>query len=67
MDGVLRTLTIFLAIFLILELLYLMYPRFPRMPWDVNLDKIGIRFAIPIVSSIILSVLGTVFLGMLGR
>jgi hypothetical protein len=65
-SGIVRTFAIFIGVFCLLELLSVMYPNFPKYPWDVNLEKIGIRLYIPVISAIFLSVILSILIGLAG-
>ena len=39
----------------LLLLFNVLYPEFPKLPWDINLEKVGIRVKIPFISGIVLA------------
>ncbi|OGE19830.1 hypothetical protein A3A14_02035 [Candidatus Daviesbacteria bacterium RIFCSPLOWO2_01_FULL_43_38] len=54
-------------VFLILGLILNLYPNLPRIPGDININKPGIKIYIPVVSSIIVSILLTFLLNSLRK
>ena len=52
-----RMLELLAIIFLILTMVMNITPNSPKFPWDINIDKLGIKVYIPIISSLVLSAL----------
>lgn len=50
------------TIFLLLSLIFNIMPNLPKIPGDIYINRSGFRIYIPWVSSLILSVLLTIFL-----
>ena len=54
----------FLLIFFGLTILYNISPKWPRFPWDFDLSKVHIYIYLPIITSLILSVVVTILFKM---
>jgi len=49
------------TVFLVMSLVFNIMPKLPRFPWDVYINKFGFRIYIPVISSLILSVILALF------
>ena len=67
MENIGRILAFTGFIFLSLGLLFNLMPRFPRIPGDIYIDKFGFRVYIPWLSSLVISVILTVFFNFFRR
>ncbi len=57
-----RLLSFLGTIFLLLSLIFNIVPNLPKIPGDIYLNRPGIKIYIPWVSSLVLSVILTIFL-----
>jgi len=67
MENLSRGFYILAFVFLILGLITNLYPNLPKLPGDINIDRPGLKIYIPVVSSIIASVLLTLILNSLRK
>ncbi len=66
MDVVRKIFFLFIAVELVMVLLYILKPNLPRFPGDINFDKIGFRVYIPFASALVLTVLLSFLLNFVG-
>ncbi len=56
---------IFILILIILGLVFNLHANLPRFPWDINLDKGGLKVYIPLISAIAVTILVSIILNLL--
>lgn len=56
-EEIKRGFIILIGVFLVLTLVMNLNPRLPRFPWDMFVDKLGFSLYLPIITSIILTIL----------
>ncbi|MDO8498224.1 MAG: DUF2905 family protein [bacterium] len=55
MSNIANILYLFIAVFGVLTFLFNAYKSFPRLPWDIWIDKSGVRFCLPFITSLVIS------------
>ncbi len=65
MDTVLKILSLTLAVFLMMTLIWNLDSKLPRFPWDPIVSKFGYLFYVPIITSVIASMIISILAGYL--
>ena len=55
---------LFILVLVVLGLIFNITPSLPRFPWDINLDKGGLKVYIPIISAIAVTILVSIILNL---
>lgn len=62
MESVQKILALNLAVFLLMSLIWnFLMPKLPRAPWDIDLGKVGIHLYFPLISSVMITSVLTIF------
>lgn len=56
---------LFILVLLILGLVFNISPNLPRFPWDINLDKGGLKIYIPLISAVAVTIMLAIILNLL--
>lgn len=62
MEEIGKIVTLLGVVFLLLSLLFNISPAWPRFPWDINIDRPGLKLYLPWATSLIIAIILTFLL-----
>ena len=62
METATKILALTTVVFLLMSLIWnFLMPKLPHMPWDIDLGKVGVHLYFPLISSIMIATILTIF------